>query len=114
MKVVQLYTGDDGESHFRDLPLEEFHAIVARQTEGEIRFVQRDPDFYSDWHTAPRRQYTLFLQGEWQVECADGAVRRFFPGDVIVAEDMTGHGHIMRGVGKADRCLVAIPLADPE
>ena len=33
----------------------------------------------------------------------DGTKRRLGPGDVLVAEDLTGKGHIARGVGEEPR-----------
>ena len=34
------------------------------------------------------------------------------PGDVLVAEDLTGHGHIARSIGDELRVSLAVPLAD--
>ena len=45
-------------------------------------------------------------------ETADGSTRRLVPGDVLVAEDLTGHGHIARSIGEAFRVSLAIPLAE--
>ena len=33
------------------------------------------------------------------------------PGDVLVAEDLTGKGHITRGIGEQPRVSLAVPLA---
>ena len=44
------------------------------------------------------------------VETGDGTVRRFGPGDVMLAEDTTGRGHITRVVGNQPRHYVFIPL----
>jgi hypothetical protein len=53
----------------------------------------------SDFHPAPRRQYVITLSGQVEIEIGDGTVKRFGPGDVMLAEDTTGHGHITRVVG---------------
>jgi hypothetical protein len=34
------------------------------------------------------------------------------PGDVLMAEDLTGHGYIARSIGEEFRVSLAIPLAD--
>jgi hypothetical protein len=47
-----------------------------------------------------------------EFETADGSKRRLHPGDVLVAEDLTGHGHIARGIGNDMRVSLAVPLAD--
>ena len=113
MRAVRLYSGTDGESHFEDLTPEQLAEVVDRTGDGDVRFVTRPAEFISDWHNAPRRQYVVMLSGEWQVETADGSARRFFAGDVIVAEDLTGHGHIMRGIGREPRMLISISLNEP-
>ena len=35
------------------------------------------------------------------------------PGDILVAEDLEGHGHIARSLGDTPRASLAVPLADP-
>ena len=47
-----------------------------------------------------------------EFEIADGTKRRLVPGDVLVAEDLTGHGHIARSIGDEFRVSLAVPLAD--
>ncbi len=63
-----------------------------------------------DWHPAPRRQYVMTLSGQGEIEIGDGTVRRFGPGDVMLAEDVTGRGHITRVVGSQPRVYVTVPL----
>jgi len=52
------------------------------------------------------------LAGEAEVEASDGEVRRIGPGFILLADDLTGKGHITRGAGTADRLSLFIPLAD--
>src|SRR5580692_4686495 len=56
--IVRIYTGHDGQTHFEDLPLpvEESHN-VALQAGANLVFRCFPSDHWSDWHTAPRRQY---------------------------------------------------------
>ena len=53
--IVRIYTGDDGQTHFEDLPLpaEESHNI-ALQAGANLVFRCFPADYWSDWHTAPR------------------------------------------------------------
>jgi hypothetical protein len=37
-------------------------------------------------------------------------VRRFGPGNIMLADDLTGRGHITRVVGDQPRLYVAVPL----
>jgi uncharacterized cupin superfamily protein len=54
----------------------------------------------------------VILSGVAEFETADGTQRRLYPGDVLVAEDLTGHGHIARGIGDEMRVSLAVPLSD--
>jgi quercetin dioxygenase-like cupin family protein len=79
-----------------------------------ITFRLSPPGYLLNWHCAPRRQYTITLSGEAEIEVGDGTVKRIGPGDVILAEDLTGQGHITRGVGDQPRLSVVVPLADEQ
>jgi hypothetical protein len=46
-----------------------------------------------------------------EIETGLGEKRVLGPGDVLVAEDLTGKGHITRSVGVAPRVSLAVPLA---
>ena len=99
MQIVRIYSGDDGESHFEDVVPEEMVVIAKRLGEGDIQLLSRQSPSFSDYHTAPRRQFVLHLLGTAEYETADGTKRTLLPGDVLVAEDLSGHGHIARGIG---------------
>jgi hypothetical protein len=49
------------------------------------------------------------LAGRAEVECGDGTKRRFGPGDIMLADDTTGQGHITREI-EAPRKSLFIPL----
>ena len=67
------------------------------------------PRYILQWHCAPRRQYTITPFGEAEIEVGDGTVRKVGPGDVLLAEDLTGQGHITRVVGNQPRFYVVVP-----
>ena len=108
--ITRIYAGADGESHFQELTPDEFAAIANNIGPGDIAVGQRPPGWWQDYHTAPRHQYVVFLSGGAEIEVASGEKRRFNPGDVLVAEDLTGHGHIIRNTGEEPRVSLAIPL----
>lgn len=115
MQITRLYTGDDNESHFEEIviPLEDAGEIgrLSELTEATgIIFRENDSDYYYDWHNAPQRQYIIMLEGSVEVEVGDGTVRQFGPGDVLLAEDTTGRGHISRTVGNQPRKSVFVTL----
>lgn len=59
----------------------------------------RGAPFESEPHAAPRRQWVILLRGAFEIEVSDGTRRTFRPGDLLLAEDVTGRGHTTRTVG---------------
>jgi quercetin dioxygenase-like cupin family protein len=119
--IVRVYTGDDGRSHLEEvtLALQPFVDTEGASGEGTplqqatgITFRVAPPGYILNWHCAPRRQYTITLSGEAEIEVGDGTVKRIGAGDVILAEDLTGQGHITRVVGNQPRLSVVVPLAE--
>ena len=115
MKIVRLYTGADNESHFEDIEVETESSrrrpgVSALQPAHGIMFRSAPPSHLSNYHSVPRRQYVITLSGQVEIETGDGTIRRFGPGDVMLAEDTTGRGHITRVVGDQPRHYVFIPL----
>ena len=108
--IVRIYAGEDGESHFEDLTADQFADIANNVGPGDITVGQRPAGWWQDYHTAPRHQYVVFMSGGAEIEVASGEKRQFGPGDVLVAEDLTGHGHIIRNVGEEPRVSLAVPL----
>ena len=114
MQVVRVYTGDDGESHFEDLdlPYENIASaqVTAMRTASGVQFRRTPSGNFIDWHPAPRRQYVITLEGQGEIGIGDGTKRVFNPGDVLLADDLTGRGHTTAAIGPVDRVSVAIPL----
>ena len=110
---TRLYTGTDGDAHIEDLesPVAGGGRVPLNAGPG-ITFSHSPPGYFSDWHTAPRRQYIVTLSGEVEVGLKDGTTRRYGPGDVNLAEDLTGRGHTTRVVSSEPRVAIIIPLAD--
>jgi len=116
MQITRIYSGDDGQSHFEDIDIDLISGaaglISAPWPAHSVLFREVDGDYALDFHTAPRRQLVVNLSGEVDIETGDGTVRRFGPGDILLAEDTHGQGHLSRAVaGQARQCLF-IPLAD--
>jgi hypothetical protein len=111
MQVVRIYTGDDGRSHFEDVDveLEDFGPrgrISGRWPASGVQFREVDGDYHLDLHVAPRRQLVVNLTGSVEIEVGGGERRVFGPGEILLAEDTTGEGHVSRHVGgEARTCL---------
>ena len=97
--IVRIFTGDDGQSHFEDLelPAGEVERIATKPGE-DLVFRQSAVNSFSDWHHPTRRQYLFVLAGRMEVSIGDGTSRRFQAGDVLLAEDMTGQGHVTKAI----------------
>jgi hypothetical protein len=115
MKIVRLYTGADNKSHFEDLqvPLKDggkvgFVSELTKATGMVFRETAGDYDY--DFHTAPRRQYVVNLEGEVEIEVGDGTRRILRSGDILLAEDTTGQGHRSRAVAGKPRKSLFITL----
>jgi hypothetical protein len=115
MELVRVYTGDDGQSHFEDVTvdLQDFgmrgHISPLWPGRGvQFRTVPRE--YFLDFHTAPRRQLVVNLTGSVEIEIGDGTRRRLGPGEILLAEDTTGQGHISRSVDDEPRTCLFIHL----
>lgn len=94
MQFCRMYTGDDGKSHFEELAQTEgskffLSTIVAKA----LVFKNDDNRDILGWHNAPRRQWCITLSGTCEIGIGDGTKKTFGPGDVFLAEDVTGQGH---------------------
>ncbi|MEZ5559079.1 MAG: hypothetical protein R3E86_11155 [Pseudomonadales bacterium] len=115
MRVVRIYTGADGRSHFEDLEVD----LEDRGASGRISPLWPGPgvmfrevggDYALGYHNAPRRQLVVNLTGQVEIEVGDGSVRRLGPGSILLAEDLDGQGHISRAVDGEPRSCLFIPL----
>jgi hypothetical protein len=115
-RVTRLFTGDDGESHFEDLelPLTDLGAIGAMTTPLAARsivFRETGADYDLGFHNAPRRQFVVMLGGgRVELEIGSGEKRVLGPGDVLLAEDTTGRGHISRALDPEPRRSIFVAL----
>jgi len=111
MGIFRLYTGDDGQSHIEEQTLGSQPTLTAPQAAAHILFRELPQGTFMDWHPAPRRQYVILLAGQLEIGLGDGTVRRFGPGNAILASDITGQGHTTRVVGNEPAMTAVVPLA---
>jgi hypothetical protein len=115
--VTRIYTGPDGRTHAEQVDVK----LAPGGGSGELsemakvtglQFRRQAPNYFQDWHPAPRRQYVITLSGRGEIELDGGKKIPLGPGHILLAEDVTGKGHISRGVGTEDRISLFIPLAE--
>lgn len=115
MKAVRIFAGDDGESHFEDLeiPLIDLPSGGGRGSKvivaESLTFREAAAGVLQDFHTAPRRQLLVLVGGVVEFECGDGSVCRLGPGEVLLADDTTGRGHLTRFIDAARCVFIGLP-----
>ena len=109
MKATRVYTGDDGRSHLEDLDIPLAPGRYGELSElvpvKGVMFRLTPVGAALDFHNAPQRQFVITLEGVVEIECGDGATRRFGPGGILLADDTTGQGHITREIEGPRRSL---------
>ena len=110
MRIHNLYTDANGESHFRDIEVEwaeerRGSKLSKRLPATGIIFRETKPENTVDWHTAPRRQYIVNLESGVKITASDGESRVIGTGEVLLVEDTTGKGHVSQGLGQLRRSL---------
>ena len=114
--LKRMYKGADDRSRFRD-----FTALFgADEAQGKLRpvaglrFLVMAADTFITWHPEVVNNLVLVLSGGLELEVGGdgGAVEVFWPGDVCLAEDRTGEGHIDRMRGEVLVAIVVMEDAD--
>jgi hypothetical protein len=93
-----------------ELDLASHLELTALQDTTGVVFCSTPPGTSRDWHTAPRRQYVITLPRAAEIGLRDSTTHRPGPGDVNMAEDLTGHGHTIRVVGQVPRVTATIHM----
>lgn len=111
MKIIKLYTGSDNKSHFEEIDMgnetiQPLGKYSKKYPATGIQFREFEKDAHYDWHNAPQSQYIIYLEGEVEVETSGGEKRIFKPGDVLLAADLTGQGHITRTLSRGRSLIV--------
>ena len=113
MNITRIYTGPDHQSHFEEVEIPLLPVAYGRESArvpaGGVIFRETPEAGALAFHPAPRRQLVITLSGVGEIECGDGSRRRFGPGDIMLADDTTGQGHITREIQGPRRGLF-IPL----
>ncbi len=114
IKVTRIYTGDDNRSHFEDIEIDITPSKSGLISEiipaTGVIFRETGGDYNYDFHTAPRRQYVINLDAAVEITVGSGEKRILEQGEVFLAEDTTGQGHISRAVDGKIRHSMFITL----
>jgi hypothetical protein len=114
MHIHNIYVDDAGETHWRDIEVEWIEERYGSKFSKclpatGIIFCETGGDIDVSWHSAPSRQYVINLDGGVQITASDGEVRQIGAGEVILAEDIRGKGHLSKFFGQM-RHWIFVPI----
>src|SRR5690625_2588835 len=118
IRCIRLFTDDTGQSSFEEGCLrmeksdtnDELSTLLSEANYVSFRQTKSGGSF--DWHTAPTFQYVLTLKGTLEFATKKGDKFTIYPGDVLLAGDLTGGGHRWRLVDRQPWYRVYIALKD--
>jgi len=113
--VYRAYTGADGKTHVEQKEYKMTLGADGSEHSERINitgfsFLRRPPTHNMDFHPAPQRQFVITLSGRGEVELEDGTKLPVDSDHILLAEDLTGKGHVMRGAGTEPRLSLIMPL----
>lgn len=110
MKIVHVYTGADGESHFKEVaPSFDATGRTVPDILGDtaITLAERHEGGFTDFHVQPvKRQYIFYLTCRVELGMGDGSTVIMEPGDALIGEDSTGRGHTSLVLGSGHCAFV--------
>jgi hypothetical protein len=116
--ATRLYTGADGLTHTDQVPisLEPTGKAGAEQSKtvpiAGSYLARLAPGFFDSWHNADHRRYVVTLRGRAEIEIANGEKVYAEPGQIFIAEDLTGKGHTFRVVGNTEWVALFVDFAN--
>ena len=115
VKIKRIYRGADDLAYYSEFP-ELFSAppnewSASRPVTG-LRFMCWE-DGVLDWHPEVVNNFAVFLSGELSIEASgDRIANAFHAGDVCLAQDRTGMGHLNRCRGVTHTALIVMEDKD--
>ena len=113
MGIYRTYAGDDGESHIEELDPSQRPEMADLQPLQGLRLRRPQPQQYppSDpraFHNAPQRQWVVIVEGRAVVGLGDGSSHHFQKADMVLFEDVTGHGHTINWPEPSILCVMPL------
>jgi hypothetical protein len=119
LKITRVFGDEDGETHLADIelsteavPSANGVATVVIPTTSLVyaEYPEDGVEMIPGFHCAPRRQFVISLEGAFEVTSTSGDVKRFQPGDWLLADDVDTRGHITKGIGTEPRVNLVIAI----
>jgi uncharacterized cupin superfamily protein len=115
--ATRLYTGSDGQSHIGQVSItleaaqERLAEYSAAQKMSDAYIVRAAPGLFEPLHNADKKRYIVVISGEAEVTTTSGEKASIVPGQIYLAEDLTGKGHTFRVVGKQEWVALFVNFA---
>lgn len=111
MNIIKLYTKKDSKSYFKEIDIQTEKELVLGHYSKlyhatGMQFREFEKNAFYDWHNAPQKQYIVYLEGEVEIESSNGEKRIFKSGDVLLAMDLNGKGHVTRTLTKGKSIII--------
>lgn len=96
--ITKLSYKEDGESYFEQVAVSTQNIKSLGKYSDQIKVQDLyfrnslAADAY-DFHTAPQKQYIIYLSGSAEIETSEGDKKLFKAGDILLAADTFGKGH---------------------
>ena len=115
MKITRIWADTSGESHYSDMeiPVMDSGPLGSMSEPLPVRsmILRENPSGYDyGWHTAPREQYIVMLEGKVEITVSDGEMRTFGPGEIVLVADTSGKGHASRSPDGKPRKSLFLPV----
>jgi len=108
----RMFEGADARSYFRA-----FDSLFASKGQWSpitpligIRFISMAADTFIDWHPEIVNNFVIVMTGGLELETGggNGQTEVFWPGDICLAQDRTGQGHIDRMHGHVQVAVLIV------
>ena len=119
MKITRIFADANGESHFQDLDSSDLgkSGLGGNESSGKLSTLpvsaltfRETSDEKRGWHCAPKPQLVILLDGLVEVEVSDGEIRQFKAGDLLLADDTSGKGHLTKVLSSGTRRSLFVPV----
>ncbi len=100
-KMYEIYTGDNNKSYFKEIiikpSIQNPLGLYSQKFKvSGLVFREFQPNMSFNWHNAPEEQYIIYLEGNVLVQASGGETKIFKAGDILLAKDLNGDGHITK------------------
>jgi len=81
---------------------------TSKQGSADNSFLVLPSGWYGDWHPNPARQWLILMTGKCEFEAGDGERIICKVGDIVLLDDTTGKGHLIKVIGEEAVRIAAI------